>query len=434
MSFGRLRDSLRAPPAVWLLVSVFVLLPFARSAELPLLVMAVLGLPLLRDLLQRDATGPRIACLLFGAYWLPELVSALDSVAPSKSWTEVAADLRFLPFLLYAQRGLATPGASARALQLCGLLLALWCVDALVQAGFGISLGGASRVDRLSGIFGDDNLKLGGVMAALSPLLLLPAQARFGWRGFVVAATALLLVILLAGARAAWASYALVLGLLLWHAVPRLKYRLAGAGVAILLVLAAGVALQSSSERFAERVERSAAAFSGDPAELDRALSFRLPIWRAALSMIAQHPFNGVGVRGFRYAYPEHADADDRFLREAGDDGFGAYHAHQIVLEILSETGGFGLLCWLLGLGFALQYARRQSKPARHAAWPAALVLIALLFPLNTHYAVYSSFQSLLLFAALALWLGALSTQQQPQREDVPPVAPAAPPVPTPTV
>ena len=66
-----------------------------------------------------------------------------------------------------------------------------------------------SLSDRLSGIFGDDNLKLGGVLAALAPLLLLPALARFGWRGFGVAATALLLVILLAGARAAWASYAL---------------------------------------------------------------------------------------------------------------------------------------------------------------------------------------------------------------------------------
>jgi O-antigen ligase len=315
-----------------------------------------------------------------------------------------------------------------RVLQLCGLLLALWCVDALVQAGFGVSLGGANRADRLSGIFGDDNLKLGGVMAALSPLLLLPAQARFGWRGFAVAAVALLVVILLAGARAAWASYALVLGLLLWHAVPRLTHRLAGLGIAVLLVLTAGLLLHSSSERFAERVERSTAALEGDADGFDRALSFRLPIWRAALSMIAEHPLNGVGVRGFRYAYPEHADADDRFLQEAGDDGFGAFHAHQIVLEILSETGGFGLLCWLLGLGFALQYARRQSTPARHAAWPATLVLIALLFPLNTHYAVYSSFQSLLLFAALALWLGALGTHRQP-----PAFAPAPPSMPTPT-
>lgn len=424
MTFGGLRDSLRAQPAAWLLVSVFALLPFGRSAELPLLVMAVLGLPMLRDLLERDASAPRIAGLVFAAYWLPELVSALDSVAPSKSWTEVAADLRFLPFLLYAQRGLAVPGASARVLQLCGLVLALWCVDALVQAGFGFSLGGANRSDRLSGIFGDDNLKLGGVMAALSPLLLLPAQARFGWRGFAVAATALLLVILLAGARAAWASYALVLGLLLWRAVPSLKYRLAGVGAAVLLALAAGLALQAGSERFAERVERSAAAFSGDPAELDRALSFRLPIWRAALSMIAQHPFNGVGVRGFRYAYPEHAEADDRFLQEAGEDGFGAYHAHQIVLEILSETGGFGLLCWLLGLGFALHYARQQSLQARCAAWPATLVLIALLFPLNTHYAVYSSFQSLLLFAALALWLGALGSRPRASVEAAKPAPP----------
>lgn len=407
-----LAASLRREPAAWWLAALVFLLPFGRSAEAVVLAMAVLGLPLLRELVRGLRRGEAeraqlVTAALFTAYWLPQLLSAPDSLAPSKTWTEVAADLRFLPFLLYAQRGLSMPGASARALQLIAAVLALWCVDALVQAGFGVSLGGANRVDRLSGIFSDDNLKLGGVMAALSPLLLLPLLQRFGWAAFGLAALALLAVILLAGARAAWASYALVLGLLLWRALPSTRLRIAALLALPLLAGLAGLVAHQTSPRFAERVERTAAALSGDPAALDHALSYRLPIWRASLSMIGQHPMNGVGARAFRHAYPDHAAADDRFLAETGGE-IGAFHAHQIVLEILTETGLLGLLCWLAGLLLALHHFLAQPPSARAAAWPASLVLIALLFPLNTHYAVYSSFLSLLLFAALALWLGAL--------------------------
>ncbi|SDD91964.1 O-antigen ligase family protein [Aquimonas voraii] len=398
-------------PALWL-IAVFALLPFSRSYELPLLVMAVLGAKQVPALFRAGAEPMQgVAALLFLGYWLPELLSALDSVAASKSWTEVAVDLRFLPALLYAQRGLSRPGAAAFALRGLGLLVALWTMDALVQAVAGVSLGGSNRVDRLSGIFGDDDLKLGAVMAALSPLLLVAAKQRFGWRGFALSALALAMVIGLAGARAAWLSYALVLALMLWFALPRLSQRLAALAVACVLLLGAGLVLQHSSQRFAERIDRSAAALAGDPAALDHALSFRLPIWRAAQSMFTAHPINGVGVRGYRYAYPDHAPSDDRFLFEGERGEQGAFHAHQIVLEILSETGTLGLLCWLGAVACFLRALRAAPVEARDRAWPASLALLALLFPLNTHYAVYSSFLSVLLFALLALWLGALSTR-----------------------
>lgn len=81
------------------------------------------------------------------------------------------------------------------------------------------------------------------------------------------------------------------------------------------------------------------------------------------------------------------------------------------MLEILSETGTLGLLCWLLAVALGLRALRAASTEARARAWPASLALLTLLFPLNTHYAVYSSFLSVLLFALLALWLGALSAR-----------------------
>jgi O-antigen ligase len=407
----KLLQSLRTHPAAWGLATLIALLPFARLSELPALLMAIAGCRLLPDLVRgRSDSGQRLAALLFLAYWLPELISAFDSLNPAKSWTEVGADLRFLPLLLYLQQGLREPAAGALALRLCAGLLALWCVDALAQAAFGVSLGGVNRVDRLSGIFGDDNLKLGGVLAALSPLLLIEARRRLRWAGFTAAALVLGLLIGLAGARAAWLSFAGVLVLLLWFALPDLRRRLLALGASALLLLGIGVAAFHASDRFAERIERSAAALRGDTEALDHALSFRLPIWRAALSMFAEHPVNGVGVRAFRNAYPQHRGSDERFrFEDAQGEEFGAFHAHQIVLEILSETGLIGLLCWLAGAWLALRALLRAPADSRQRAWPASLVLLVLLFPLNTHYAVYSSFQSLLLFGVLGLWLARLS-------------------------
>src|SRR5690606_36700510 len=96
-------------------------------------------------------------------------------------------------------------------LRASALLVLVWVLDAWVQAFTGASLGGPMQSDRLSGIFGADNLKLGGVLAALSPLLLAFAQQRLGLRGVFIAGLLLAGAILLAGARAAWLVYALVL-------------------------------------------------------------------------------------------------------------------------------------------------------------------------------------------------------------------------------
>src|SRR3546814_6904358 len=64
-------------------------------------------------------------------------------------------------------------------------------------------------------------------------------------------------------------------------------------------------------------------------------LSGRGRIWGAALCMAREHPINGVGARNFRDAFP----ACDPEPEEVPAWGSGpAFHAHQIVLEILSET------------------------------------------------------------------------------------------------
>jgi len=388
--------------AVLLLLACLALMPFGRSAELAMLLCATAGVVAgVRRQLDWASAPVRWSLLLFAAYWLPELVSAIDAVNAERAWKEVALDLRYLPMLLFACVALQPVPAQRLARQGCAWIVALWLADALLQAATGWSIGGPATADRLSGVFGADDLKLGGTLAVLSPFLLLPAFARARWVG-VLASALLLIVVLLAGARAAWLSLALVLLVLIWHAfgggrraLLALTISLAIAGVLTLSAYHASAFLQA-------RIQRSAAALQGVDG-VDHALSGRLPIWHTAISMIREQPLNGVGVRGFRDAYAAHAQADDPWLGFAGDAG--AFHAHQWVLEVAAETGAFGLLCWIWAGVMGLRLWREAAPANRDSAAALSLALLAMLFPLNTHYAFYSSAWGGLLFFLLALWL-----------------------------
>ena len=66
------------------------------------------------------------------------------------------------------------------------------------------------------------------------------------------------------------------------------------------------------------------------------------------------------------------------------------------MLEVLSETGMLGLLCWIAGTWFALRAWWRADAVARARAFAPALALVAMCFPLNTHLAFYSAWWGLL--------------------------------------
>ncbi len=231
------------------------------------------------------------------------------------------------------------------------VVVVVWLIDAWVQALTGLSFGGAAEAERLSGLFGADNLKLGPVLATLSPFLLLSARDR--WGGAVSLAFAFLLVpVLLAGSRASWLALALVALVLLWCET-RKPLRFAAALAVLGLAMGAAVAVAwHTSEAFDARMQRTLQAFEGTEGEIDFALAGRAQIWRTAGAMIAAHPVNGVGVRGFRYAYAGYAEPGDTFVQR---DGSGAAHAHRWLLEVLSETGFIGLALRLAGIVVAVR-------------------------------------------------------------------------------
>jgi O-antigen ligase len=390
----------------WLVLAYVALWPTVGPAEVVLSLAALSSLAVLswrrfRDgtaLLSREAWA--LATALFFCYWLPELFSAIDALDRARAWREVVLDLRYLPFLWLAAIAVARRRGRALVFGGIGVIALAWTADAAVQAATGYSLGGPNSSDRLSGIFGEGNLKLGLVLATIAPFALDVVARRFGTAGWIACALALGTILLLAGSRASWLVYALVLLLAGWQRLgrTRLLALLAAGALAGLLALAL-------SPKFEARIERSFAVLSGDAHGVDEALSGRLSIWRAAGGMILAHPLNGVGVRGFRDAYASYAGPQDFWLSR-GEGG--ALHAHQIVLEILSETGALGLCLWLMGAALAVRAWRWALPESRRRAAVPAVALAVTAFPLNTSLAFYSNFWGGVFLLLVALFAGAL--------------------------
>lgn len=428
MSVAQAAPGWRWAPA-WVLAFV-ALWPAPGYAEAVLALGAIAGV--VRLLLSRFRGGTALlsgpawalSSVLFFAYWLPEAISAADATDRARALREALVDLRYLPFLWVVASAVANEDGRRRTFSGLAIIVGVWTLDALVQAVVGTSplfwgidavklaISGhrmctadeVAALDRLSGVLGPCNLKLGIVLASLSPFALNAAGRYYGRVGWTVVATLVGLVVLLAGARAAWLTYGLVLAWSGWRLLGwKRLLALFGLGAALLLAIAL------VSPPVAERLNRSAAALVGNAEGVDHALSGRGRIWSAALCMARTHPFNGVGARGFREAFMAcDAEVDARAAWGAGP----ALHAHQLVLEVLSETGSIGLLLWLAGAAMAWRAWRYADPVARDAARPAMLALAVTVFPFNTHLAAYSTFWGGVLLLLAALYAGSLLNRE----------------------
>lgn len=404
--------------ALLIVLAVLVLLPIGRTSELPVLIAALTGIRLLlrHRIVPIAEADLRLVLILFGCYWAPIVLSGFAAVMPQKTWMTALESLRFLPFALFVAWALRKAESWFVLIQAVAAVCALWVIDAWVQFFTGYSLGGAPEIERLSGIFGAENLKLGPVLAVLSPFFLLAARERAGRWGLLIAFVVVLLPILMAGSRAAWLSFALVTLVFGWRETRSYRRFLPLIlGVLLGIALSAGMMLRDS-ERFDARIEKTLLVFKGTEQAVDEASAGRLRIWHAAAGMIEAHPLTGVGARGFRYDYAEHALAGDEFVDKKTREG--ASHAHQIVLEVLTETGLIGLLFWLAGAWQAIRAWLRASVDQRERAFAPGLALVAMCFPLNTHFAFYSAWWGLFFWWILALFCAALAAAaQETQRQ-----------------
>lgn len=391
----------------WLAVSFFALLPFGRLAEIPLSAFA-LCLPFLARSAENRERIRRVSIFvvpIFLCFWLPMVISSFDSYLPQKSWTSSIAALRFLAAVLSMAVLFRADSARWRVIRWTSYLLVFWAVDGFVQLIFGVDVFGiAMNPDRLNAMFVQKYQFFGPTLAMLSPLLLEHARRHWPAWAWVGAFTVTLGAVLIAGMRAGWLVMGLVLVVYMWLMLKRENRELRKASLSIpVFVFTAIIGAYLVSPLFQARIEQSLTVTQGSVEAIAKASNLRMPIFNTSLSMFNAHPVNGVGVRAFPKAYMEYAEEDDVHIRNSGGKS-GATHAHNLILEVMADTGSIGLIGLIAGFVLVLRFWRKLTPAKRNEAFPFALALALVLFPLNSHFALYGTYMSSLIWVLFGLW------------------------------
>lgn len=394
----------------WLVVSFFALLPFRRLAEIPLAMLALSFFVLLRSPAHRARVRTLLPLVLplFLCFWLPMLLSSFDSYLPEKSWSTSLVAVRYLFAALAIGVMLYTPSLRWLVLRWTSFLLLFWAIDGFVQLAFGVDLLGVPlHPDRLNALFGAKYQYYGPTLAMLSPLVFEFARRR--WPAWAWGASFVLVLgaVLISGMRAGWLAIAMVVGayflLMLRSENRELRKVTVAMPVLSLLVILLSYAISPTVQ---DRVARTLVMTHDVESALDYASSWRMPIFKNAIVMYRAHPVNGIGVRAFPIAYPHYAPPDDYHVVRH-EDGTGATHAHNIVLEVMADTGTIGLAGLVLGFVLAWRAWRTMAAPNRQEAFPYVVALVLVLFPFNSHFAIYGTYTSSLVWILVGLWAAA---------------------------
>jgi O-antigen ligase len=402
-----------------LIFSCFLLFPVARSVELPILIMAISGMALAyrlgKDFFRLSAI--KFFSLLAACIWIPMLLSFPDSYSFKDTGGAVLSFARLYfagVFVIWALQDLER---TALLVKLLAGLTAFWVGDALFQATVGRDVFGFAQIpSRLNGVFGERHWRLGVALPVLAPFFILSIRHKPGLMLLALLCTGA--VVLMAGSRGGWISYAVVCAVLIVTEVQRRKIPLwkTLAFTTLLAVLGAFLAFENAGTR--ARLDQSLLLFSGDEAKIDQALSSRWTLWKDALAMIKAHPVNGVGVGAFSFAHPEFASRGDIFIRPGQVDEetgrqTGASYAHQLVLQVTAETGLIGLAGLSVFYVLLLGCWRKASAERKLHALPFALAALAWLFPVNTHSSFYSAQWSVLVWLVVAMLCAAMVSPQK---------------------
>ncbi len=330
---------------------------------------------------------------LFLCIWIPMLISSLDSLDPRKSWFQTLSSLRYPAAALAIAVLLREQSLRHSLLRLTTWLLLFWAADGYVQLAFGHDLFGVPmHEDRLNALFHSRYQYYGPTLALLSPLALDYMRRHWTGAAWVAGFAFILGAVLISGMRSAWV---IMLVVIVAFMLPVLRDRPTHRQ-ALLLPAAAAITLAVSivaSPLLQERLELSSLAVVGTEEALDEASSYRVPIFKGALAMFRDHPVNGVGVRAYRAAYPNYAAPDDPHMI-AGGKKTRAHQAHNIVLEFMADTGTIGLIGYLTALLLGWRYWRELAPAEREHAYPFAVALLAIVFPLNSYFAFFGVYTS----------------------------------------
>ncbi len=387
--------------AIILVIIAFFLFISKSLYNYPIGILALLGIyRLIRDPDKiMSLPGSRLFASLFLCLWLPMLVALIDAVSFDHALHTVFPYIRFLFLGLYLISELNNESAQKVLLLSVFCLVAFWCIDALIQVLFTIDLFGYPYEARhITGMFYPKNT-IAHICAGLSPLYFELVRQKYRQnKSVLLLLIPLFVVILISGRRATWIMLAVsVTGYVFFFMTRKNNFSVSRNHfliVALVLALIMGV-IVAKHEPINRRVMVTLGLFSGDYEAMDKATAKRLPLWITSLHMANENWFNGVGPRGFRYAYSNFTNDKD-YWRETGQT-----HPHQLLLEVLTESGLIGILGLVIFMYIFYRFAKRNCVDPPFFPWAWAVFVV--IFPINTHMAFYGSYWSSFFWLLLSL-------------------------------
>lgn len=333
--------------------------------------------------------GYRNYIVLFLLFWGPLLLSLSDA----KYFREAAADT--FKILGYFFTGISCVWLAREkrvvhplVILLVGLAL-FWTADVLFQRSVGFDIFGvaiSSDVEARAGAYFKNQLKFGPYLACMAVLAMVYLAPRMSKASTVFALwMAFMIALLFTMTRTAWLIFMIFSVPILFVYVIR-PVRYAGLWLSVLLFLAAGglYAYYLNDPVFQSRMERTLAFMNGMTYEnWNTALTYRLDLWRVAWQMFSEHWINGMGLHAFTNDFNSYPAAP--FWT-----GIQPSHEHQYLLQVMAAGGLIGL-AGIVAIHLWVFRMWRQSGADKAVVFPLLMYLMALWFPINSHFPIYSS-------------------------------------------
>ena len=378
LTFGRAILSLEqvnwsAWIATLLLTSIIWAQPLSGGPRVPSVILMLIGVFLIIKgrFSLKDLRWQRFL-LILALFWLPALISLPGSFAPEKT----IQLLVLLPlYLLFAATAfyLLDSYVKMRMVMFVFFLVSIAGIgDGLFQLAYGHDIFGLSSRygSRITGPF--HHLRLSLFIAILLPVIFSYLQ-RYGWLWQLLYFFAALTIAMLSGVRTDMLTVLLATGLYL---VGHKK------GILILAIIPLVIAAGLFAGSYSSIAKSKLSTFSSWPttyAQWNKLSSYRLDIWSTAWNMLRANPINGVGAKSFAYGYNEYKNDGNIF----DEDGNRASHAHHPIISIAAETGGIGLVGFLLTCLLVYCWGR-ESGSRRLLANPWLQILILIVFPIQS--------------------------------------------------
>ena len=308
-----------------------------------------------------------------------------------------------------------------------GVLLVVCCLDAVWQSYAGSNIFGFPYDSwRLTGVFYPKS-RLGLILAILSPFyfeFIRYHVKKYSWLTLLL--IPYIYVIILSGNKNSWVM--LVISVFLYTIYLYLSgylSKLKKSQVIIALVICfTGFALLSSAARnitnrntldnstwivdmndraawIEDRMHSMVSLLSGDIDNAGATFQHRIMIWEGAIRVSSDHWINGVGPRGFRYIVDDYINSDDEYFISTVASR--STHPHQILLEIMTETGMIGVIGYLLFFTLILKEAMKLIREKNYDALPWIFPVIIAVFPLNMYKAFYGNYTATLIWVLITL-------------------------------